>query len=75
MHFWAVQFGHPCRDISSCLCFTVAAPFGRDCCNHRTLRGKWMWPIVTSCDSGLQLGLRCEVPRMAGWLSASEHVT
>jgi hypothetical protein len=69
MHFWAVQFGHPCRDTSSCLCFIVAAPFVRDCCNLGTLR--WMWPIVTSCDSGLSLGLRCEVPRMAVCLPQS----
>jgi len=71
MHFCAVQFGQPCRDTSSCLCFTVAAPFGRDCCNLGRLRGKWMWLIVTSCDSGLPLGLRCEVPRMAVCLPQS----
>jgi len=69
--FWAVHFGHPCRDTSCCLCFTVAAPFGRDCSNLGRLRGKWMWPIVTSCGGGLSLGLRCEVPRMAGCLPQS----
>jgi hypothetical protein len=70
-HFWAVQFGHPCRDTSNCLCFTAAASCGSDCWNLWTLRGKWMWPFVTSCDSGLSFGLRCEVPRMAGCLPQS----
>ena len=36
MHFWAVQFGHPCRDTSSCLCFILTAPFSRDYYNLGT---------------------------------------